>query len=88
MGDGIRIRGEPFFHGKLESKCDSRRRPGDSEWPVPSEADRAWLVTRGLLPGRDVVADLVKGLSGSWFIGGLVGGVSKSAVSPIALMSS
>jgi len=82
MGGGIRIRGDPFFHGKLESKCDSRRRPGDSDWRVPSEADRVW---RGLF-----VAPLVrvKLLSASKFVDGLPGGVSNMAVLPIAFMSS
>ena len=59
MGDGIRIRGDPLFHGKPESKCASRRRPGDSVWRVPSEADRAWLVTRGLVPGEGIEPALV-----------------------------
>jgi len=85
MGDGIRIRGDPFFHGKLESKCDSRRRPGDSDWRVPSEADREWEVTRGLFVNPLV---RVKLLSGSRFVGGLPGGVSNSAVLLIAFMSS
>ena len=59
MGDGIRIRGDPLFHGKLESKCASRRRPGDSGRRVPSEAERAWLVTRVLSPGEGIVRALV-----------------------------
>lgn len=59
MGDGIRIRGDPFFQGRLESKCDSRSRPGDSDWRVPSEADRAWGVTRELVPDEGIVAALV-----------------------------
>ena len=89
MGEGSRIRGDPLFHGKLESKCASRRCPDGGDWRVPSEADRAWLVVRGLVPGRRIVAALVwvKWLFASEF-GELVSGVSRSAVSPIALMSS
>lgn len=90
MGDGILIRGVPFFHGKLESKCDWRRRPGDNDCGVPSEADRVWLVARGSFPDEGIVAPLVwvKWLSVPTLVGGLPGGVSKSAVLPIALMSS
>jgi hypothetical protein len=90
MGDSIRVRGDPLFHGKPESKRDSWKRPGDSGWRVPSEADRACLVRREFLLGRGIVAAFVwvYWLSASEPIGGLTGGVSKIAVLPIALMSS